>query len=116
MSAPDIVSPREGASGGDYGSLQLPDLDATESDLIVMVLQQNPAARVLAEAGHILEFTERDLLAIVRRAAHVVQHFDAVQPMLDAVVRVHDDPRMLPFTDLRREANACHESAAREDV
>jgi len=86
-------------------SAQLTHLDGAEVHLVAVVLEEQ-ASSSRAEAREFFVLAARDHGGEGGGGALVVDHLDAVEPVLDDAVRAHDEARVLPRVDLRDEAEA----------
>src|SRR3954451_18223362 len=76
----------------------LTELDVPERHLVAVILQQDVAARRLAEALDVLVFALRDQSLHLRAADFELHHFLPVEPVLD-VVAADDQADLVPFAD-----------------
>src|SRR5437899_9936057 len=73
---------------------KLSDLEVSEPDVAPVILQQEMTFHPVAEAGDILEFAFSDSRLDRRAAALVLEHFGAIEPMLD-VISADDNARLV---------------------
>lgn len=78
-------------------SLKFANLDATEPDLIAVVLKQDIALFGLAEIFKVFVFAFAYQLAVLLAAPFVFEHLEAVEPVFNVAVQ-GDDVCRIPLT------------------